>query len=194
MSEALGLGKKITTPQKRDCIHIAVIPVVLHDEYGYRGGQIGFRRDGKVSEDADDLIGVLDPFLTEDVGSGDTVWMYLKPGSITSLRHDWTHPGIPEEKPVYDQATADLVADAKGILATGHPSGKWMHDYALELDLDYDELIDAGRDFIAHEGYLSKGSKFEGVTLNPDFWIHFENITGEKAPQEKRGSFFSCSC
>lgn len=94
MSENLGLGKIITTPQAhRDAIHIAVAPVWAGERLA-PGEHIGLNRHGMAVGDVDPQIGVVDPFLRETVEPGQCFWLYLYPGSITSLRHDWTHPAF----------------------------------------------------------------------------------------------------
>lgn len=47
MSESLGLGKIITTPQQRDAIHVAVAPVVANSELK-PGQRVGFVREGSI--------------------------------------------------------------------------------------------------------------------------------------------------
>ena len=44
MSADLGLGKIITTPQKRDAIHVAVVPVVASTTLK-PGTRVGIQRD-----------------------------------------------------------------------------------------------------------------------------------------------------
>lgn len=91
----IGIGKIITGEQQRDAIHIAVGPAVAAGELepGQHVGRVG---DGfGVCEET---IGIVDPYLPR----GSTVmhrqrfWLFLYPGSISSLRHEWEHPAWQE--------------------------------------------------------------------------------------------------
>jgi hypothetical protein len=42
----------------------------------------------------DQPIGVVDPFLVKPVEPGQRFWLFLYPGSITGLRHVWSHPAF----------------------------------------------------------------------------------------------------
>ena len=103
--EQLGIGKKITSPQQKDAIHIAVIPAVAMEPVG-AGDKVGILKN-KDSEgryvacidDSTKFIGIVDPYLNTTINRGEQFWIFLYPGSITSLRHDWTHPDIVEEAP-----------------------------------------------------------------------------------------------
>lgn len=86
------LGKLVEGPVERDAVHIAVVPMVA-GEMLTRGDPIGILRDGTAGYGATP-IGVVDPFLPHDVAKGQTFWLFLNPGSITSLRHEWTHPAF----------------------------------------------------------------------------------------------------
>lgn len=95
--DTLKLGQIITDPDvKRDAVHVAVLPVVAGKNL-YRGQQVGFRSGEPGIAIDDNPIGIVDPFLPDDVKKGQRFWIFLFPGSITSLRHDWTHPDIPDE-------------------------------------------------------------------------------------------------
>lgn len=98
MSENLGLGKIIPDDAAvdRDAIHIAVAPVVAGEwlepsqrVYLEHGMAWSYHLKFVVKP-----VGIVDPFLGVSVEKGQRFWLYLFPGSITSLRHDWTHPAF----------------------------------------------------------------------------------------------------
>lgn len=99
------LGKIITDPNvARDAIHIAVAPVTAAHALP-PGQRVGFVEEGNdelVGAGATKLIGIIDPFLQEVVEPNQRCWLYLFPGSITSLRHEWTHTAFgPKELTEY---------------------------------------------------------------------------------------------
>lgn len=113
------LGKVLGTPQPRDAIHVAIASVVVASGQTLRPGQrVGFAPNStrvvmppglyqwkdqpgcpgafNVSEEhfTVSYAGIIDPYLDRIVKEGEWVWMCLDQGSITSLRHDWTHPAF----------------------------------------------------------------------------------------------------
>lgn len=86
------LGKLIEGTAYRDAVHIAVAPVVA-DNCLSPGEHVGIR-DGRVSELFLPHVGVVDPFLRQDVSKEDRLYLFLYPNTITSLRHVWSHPAF----------------------------------------------------------------------------------------------------
>lgn len=168
------LGRLIDGEAYRDAIHVAVAPVVATEQL-YSGQHIGFVRDG----DTDSVgasgtpIGIVDPYLKGVVLPGQRFWMFLYQGTITSLRHDWTHSAFENE-------------------TTAHH--KWVTEYAEDIGLSYKELMEGADEFVSRGDYLCKGGTLEGVTTSPEFWDHYEALTRKKVAKGKRASFFSCSC
>jgi hypothetical protein len=187
MSDILKLGQLIDADAKRDAIHIAVAPVVA-SEYLDPGEGINFV-DGSTTlvrrVPFDGSIGIVDPFLRKPIRKGDRFWMWLNPYTITSLRHDWTHPAFQTmEIPLVHPLSESSIS--------------WIRNYAEELGVDYDDLMigarvfqDTGDHYYGPDEYGSYGT-FGGMRTNDEFWGHWEKVTGRKANNE--GNFFSCSC
>jgi hypothetical protein len=89
------LGELITDPMSgRDCIHIAVAPVVAAEMLP-PGWFVRLNDRGEAeTEKGGDGIGIVDPFLLKSVEPGERFWLCLFPGSITGLRHAWAHPAF----------------------------------------------------------------------------------------------------
>lgn len=97
-------GPKLGVPipadeRRRDAVHVAVAPMTAVEELA-PGDWVRFARAGDVEFAArsfptdENAVGVVDPFLTDTVGVGDRFWLFLLPGTVTGLRHVWTHPAF----------------------------------------------------------------------------------------------------
>jgi hypothetical protein len=94
------IGQLIDETAKRDAIHVAIAPVIAAQRL--EPGQ----RVGLVKKGNSELVGfgpgiasvgIVDPFLPHAVEEGQHCWLFLFPGSVTSLRHEWTHPLFKEQ-------------------------------------------------------------------------------------------------
>ena len=186
------LGTIIGEGAGRDAIHLAVEPVVAGETL-FPGAHV-YLRDGlawhftqhAMGEDTTrKSLGIVDPFLGEDVLVGERFWLVVYPRQITSLRHVWTHPAFPNsEVKIVQNVSADE---------------QWIHDFAARLDQTYNALMGAA------ERWLAAG-KWDGYTYDnsetykdyydqfPEFWEHYAVVTGSDIPDGKRESFFTCSC
>lgn len=186
MSNQLPLGQIIITEQQRDAIHVAVAPVVAGQPL-CGGDHVGLDEKGEAVRSRDS-IGVVDPFLREPVKTGQRFWLFLYPGTITSLRHDWSHPAFP----------------AVVILASGTKadSEQWMKKWAKE-HMGYDYYKEDERDLTEEEAMKKAIDAGHNMSVGPyesardyidnEWWNHWEIITGCKGEREP-GSYFSCSC
>lgn len=98
MTETPKIGELLPADEhRRDAIHVAVCPMTAAEELG-RGEWVGVRSDGTVYgclRDDPECVGIVDPFLGEIlVHQGARIFVFLKPGTVTSLRHVWTHPAL----------------------------------------------------------------------------------------------------
>jgi hypothetical protein len=156
------------------------------------GDRIGFTDNGDaytVVTNAKKLLGIVDPFLHEKaVYEGDKFYMFLYPNTITSLRHEWTHPAFE-----YEDELARLeptLYRLKGAVA----EEKWVSDFAENMGSDFHEIMEAADNYLLSGDYLSRGGTFEGYSVPDEFWDKYEAIKRKKVAEEDRGSFLSCSC
>lgn len=174
----LNLGQLITDKQQRDAIHIAVAPVIAAEAME-PGQHIQLNHEGKACS-GKEPIGIVDPYLKQDVMPGDQFWLFMYPKTVTNLRHEWNHPAFERKK------NADM---EKAI--------GWMQDAASQLDISYNELIKAAISFQKTGDYLGLGfdtpELFYSTEGMETFWTHYETITGKKVG-DKTAGFISCAC
>lgn len=176
----LGLGQIVTTPQEKDAIHIAVAPVVAGIALA-PGYHVGLNQKGEA--DLLDPIGVVDPFLKRGVAKGETFWLYLYPGTIKSLRHEWEHPAFKASEPVDASKQASLAWMQKW--ANKHMGEDYYGEGRLTEEAALARAISAGEDNNVGP-YEDARDHIDGT-----WWTHWEIITGKTG---ERGSYFSCSC
>lgn len=95
------LGKLCDNTARRDCVHIAVAPVMAAEEMN-PGDRIGIDPVSGQATFNSEPVGIVDPYLTKTVQTGQWFWLCLLPGTVTSIRHQWQHPAfrpkVPERK------------------------------------------------------------------------------------------------
>ncbi len=186
--EGLGIGKLIEGEAARDAIHVAIAPAVAATQL-WPGQDVGIQPDGKVGPNAKH-IGIVDPFLQGDdrrVLAGSKFWLFLYPGSITSLRHEWTHDYFPSAAVrVPETPPTDPIEISRA----------WINDFAAKLDQTPNRLMSAAAEWLEYEEYTRDDSEsYKGHWDEfPEFWEHYAVVTGKDIPKDKRRSFFTCSC
>lgn len=179
------LGSIIGESEKRDAIHLAAEPVVA--AHPLRPGEhVGFV-DGGVGL-CSNPVGIVDPFLRSYVDKGQRFWLIVYPRKITSLRHVWEHPGFP--------ASGEIITPATPSKSTAE---QWLRDFAERADLSYNQVIEAGKTYIATgEHFVQRDQEsardaiYENGALEA-FWNNFEIVTGIKV-EDREGTVFCCSC
>lgn len=120
------LGSLITEigeQNKRDAIHIAVVPVTASDEHS-PGQHVGVTPDGLYSTETDP-VGIVDPFIKHKINKGDIFWLCLYQGQVTTLRHEWTHPAFPV---IHETEPAEKAKSDRS------KSVSWLQQYAKRVN------------------------------------------------------------
>jgi hypothetical protein len=107
----LPIGRLITGDGGRDAVHVAIAPTTAPCELhpGQHVDQHGNPEGPGVVP-----VGIVDPFLREPVRVGQRFWLFLYPNTVTSLRHEWTHPAFPTNSPVeVNQAIKEYLEQRK---------------------------------------------------------------------------------
>lgn len=174
--KSLGIGKIITMEHHRDAIHCAIAPVVAGEDLK-PGTHVGISESGKAYRSSD-KIGVVDPFLDHSrVRAGETFWLFLYPGTITSLRHEWTHPAFEQKNEPQSEVES---------------SKRWLENIAMRCGVSYDRMINA----VSYDDYINMGENEEykdvltGNTYT-EFLRHCSIVLGREITS---ASPFSCSC
>jgi hypothetical protein len=170
MEQDLRIGRLIIdAEQERDAIHIAVAPVVA--AMPIRPGEHVGLAEARASKVR--LIGIADPFLNVNIiNKGERFWLFLYPGSVTSLRHQWTHPAFPSAP--------------RAVGLTGD-SQKWLENFAEENGIDYAKMMSQ---IAAGDSYMPGLSS--GIAVPEELWLRYEIVTGH--PAAYKTGYFSCAC
>ena len=175
------LGTIIGDNEKRDAIHLAVLPVKAGKPL--MPGQYINLKDGLAYPDSNGL-GIVDPFIGGPIEPGQNFWMVLKPRIIKSLRHVWNHPSFPDEQ----------VKNSEDFLSPEKAHA--MHEItaiASGFGLSYDEIMSAANNYLDYNDYLIQGGKFEGESIPDIFWSYYTAITG-RVNTTGYSNFLGCSC
>lgn len=188
----LKLGELITGAANRDAIHVAVCPIEAA-EHLLPAMHVGLTEDGRASHRIAPHVGIVDPYLTDAVKTSQRFYLFLYPNTVTSLRHEWTHPAFPAAAP------APTPAPPATISAEAHASAsvKWLLEFAAELGLSYDALLEAADKYVRYGDYTvqygSQGWRDNFYGREKDFWHNYHVATGRK-PDNMDGNPFCCTC
>jgi hypothetical protein len=178
------LGKLIEDgDQLRDAVHVAVFPATAGEDLD-PGDRVGLRADGRVAREGKRL-GIVDPYLEAGIKVNQRFWVFLFPQTITSLRHEWTHPEFPDTQAI----PATTQGEAVG----------WVTALAGDLGYTYEKFMTIAKEYAEWDEYVMDNSEaYKDIPGDKwrQFWNHYEAITGEKVKDTVKewGCPFTCSC
>lgn len=174
--------------QSRDAVHIAVVPVTAGEDLR-PGEKLRVTFDSLLSSEYvvmngdynEDYIGRADPFIEGwQIKKGAKFWMWLRPGTITGLKHVWTHPTLDGKREPVSK------------------SELWLRQFADKWNFDYHNMIENS---LKKTGSITaRGKDLHSATgLDPGdedlFWQHIEALTNRKLSTKHKEEFcWSCTC
>ena len=192
-------------PDERDAIHIATAAVFAEHDLE-PGDHVGLTTSAVDVMGRSDLapLGIVDPFLTETVKKGERFWVFLYPGTIRSLRHNWSHPAFDKKQQLVSALKESIHHKRMKSFAASLPNigfeEEWNEKSGQYVTINegtpvtFEMLLERAKRYVEHGEYWGEGGTFEGYGMYPEFWTDFEVITGISCPESERYSFFSCSC
>lgn len=166
------LGELITESAGRDAIHVACAPMVADCELK-PGEHVGIVRHG-IAGKQEPFVGIVDPFLKENVLKGQRFWFVLYPKTVTGIRHHWTHPLFLDQ---------DQLEDSQEFITT----------FASQWGYSFDEFMTGARDYVFEGSEMD--DKYESADVSDKqwamFWKHFQALTGLSIEQ-KTMEFVRC--
>lgn len=176
------LGNLITNDVFRDAIHVAICPVVS-DETLKPGEHVGLVKDSTERVETSNVpIGIVDPFLKAQVHPGQKCWLLLYPQTVTSLRHEWTHPAFP-------YFVRDERHKAKTLLAKiADRIGCRLEDLLVRLEI-------YARGSCGDDDGIQEGLNQLDELVRATMWGAFEVVREVKVPNDiKEATYFNCAC
>ncbi len=169
------LGLQPPLPLAIDAVHVAVKSLECTVDELAPGTHVN--KDGLPRGNT---VGIVDPFLRGPVKRGDYFYLCLYPGSITALKHYWTHPAFQPEESDKEESI------------------EWMSKYAKGMDLEASDLM-SKLDALYHGGpdykhFSTQGDYNEELRHDwADICYHYAKVSGNLIPPSDYVSF-SCSC
>lgn len=182
------LGTIIDESQKRDAIHLAVENVIA-GETVLAGDHI-YLENGVAYRGKEKALGIVDPFLKSPVMQGQRFWMVIYPRVITSLRHVWSHPELPDEISGEELTIPNKSKQESEEWLRNFFESHYMPDYKTAMAfIESSDIDDYGDDC-----WMTFYGEDAHANCPPEFWDHYENVTGKDVSQLRRVKAFSCTC
>ena len=194
MSEAQAwLGKLLPDDVARDATHVAVVPMVAATEMepGTHCGVVADGQAGLVSEDK--TIGIVDPFLCENVKKGERFYLCLYPRSVTGLRHIYDHPALdkmPSSAPVRSHETSERWLRDYIERYTGRHDGYPTYEDVLDKIKESDAWGNSQLFHTVEVEDEARQNRHDDESLPSEFWDHVETVLGRRI--HNRATHFAC--
>lgn len=173
------IGQLAPDDAQRDAIHVAIAPVIAAERLPH-GSAVAWApgQEGtaviNVPWDHPNKLGIVDPFRTGFVNAGERFWLFLMPNTVTSLRHEWTHPAFTTQAPVEQKAEP---TEAQILAAVEQACNK------------------LGYDFDSYNGEITICRGDGDRDDDPRVWEYAEDILGTAIPSVyRRTAYFTCAC
>lgn len=201
--EGMGLGKRITGKQYRDAIHIAVAPATAGEDmtrgdWVKRAGDVFVKVDMDDWEDMRNCIGIVDPYLCDwrgkdqdrateyEVKKGEQFWLFLKPLTVTSIRHVWSHPLVPNEDGV------NVDPDYEILACVASECGKSYNAFIADLT----DFVSSNRGSQWPDYIMDNSERYKDATGDwKKVWQAWARVTGmQPLDGHAEHAPYSCSC
>lgn len=168
----MNLGSKAKVLGIRDAVHVAMISVMASTELK-PGQHVGVDKTGKYST-LENPIGIVDPFLTNNVKQHDGFYLCLYPNTVKGMVHHWLHPSFPDNLGMDKSASIDFLMDV-----------------ARSLHIEYDYMISEDWPIAKGELVCDNGRCEVWEDIADEFWKHYEIVTGRVIKDQ---GTYTCFC
>lgn len=182
------LGSIIGPDEKRDAIHLAVEPAYAGETL-MPGQHVVFDEDHRaIAVSTGRGIGIVDPFLNEEVLFGERFWLVVYPRQISSLRHVWEHPLFPPS----GETEATQAVPEPGLRQEAEKAlREWCQMGSYDTP-SFDALVRAARDWDGDDYLLVYGEDASGH-IPKWVWTSLQIYFGRSVMTEGP-TYFSCTC
>ena len=157
------LGKPAPEGSARDAIHVAVVSVVAGGQRLRPGQRIHI--DGENAVAAVPGNAIVDPWLIGHASPGTRVWAFMHPGTVTDLRHEWSHPDVGTEIAQKPQAEVQAFAE--------QAARNWIQKYISDhTGRSVEQTVeDAKAHVLDGSVWLEQGDQGAGyIDSEPEWW------------------------
>lgn len=177
------LGALIAGAEERDAIHVAVVPVTAGCPLA-PGEHVCVTAGVANPAARGEGIGVVDPFLVEDVKRGQQFWLCLYPGTVISLRHVYRHPVLDAQQ--IRQETIEMLHSDEVA---------YLKECASIVGMDYADFMTRARMYVEKGETHTVDMDTSNASIDidwPKMWRCYAAVTGTQVTE--KDDFFVCSC